>query len=71
VIVVRHKVPEKASLERAVPKGTNRRAHLHESHRTLRDGALGGVVPGTSCQPTISLSLRDKAFQPSKRLALS
>jgi hypothetical protein len=35
-------------------------AHLHESHRTLRERLFwGGVVPGTSCQATITSSLRD------------
>src|ERR1700674_747207 len=38
-------------------------AHLHESHRTLRDGFWGGAVPGTSCQATIAPSLRDISQQ--------
>ena len=33
------------------------------SHRTLRDGSLGGVFPGTSCQATIAPSLRDNSQQ--------
>src|SRR5580704_14789952 len=38
-------------------------SHLHESHRTLRDGFWGGAVPGTSCQATIAPSLRDISQQ--------
>jgi hypothetical protein len=42
----------------------NRRAHLHESHRTLRDGSFGvALSPGTSCQATIAPSLRDISQQ--------
>src|ERR1700735_2624364 len=33
------------------------------SYRTLRDGSLGGVFPGTSCQATIAPSLRDNSQQ--------
>jgi hypothetical protein len=36
-------------------------ADLPDSYRTLRDGSLGGAVPGTSCQATIAHSLRDKS----------
>ena len=32
------------------------------SYRTLRDGSFGGRFPGTSCQATISLSLRDEKY---------
>src|ERR1700742_377535 len=32
--------------------------------RTLRDGSLGCDRPGTSCQATIVLSLRDKDHSP-------
>jgi hypothetical protein len=39
---------------------SNRCAPLPESDRTLRDGSLGGRLPGTSCQATIMLSLRDE-----------
>jgi hypothetical protein len=31
---------------------------------TLRDGSLGGAVPGTSCKATIARSLRDKSHSP-------
>jgi Putative glutamine amidotransferase len=31
-------------------------ARMPESDRTLRDGFLGGAVPGTSCQATIAPS---------------
>jgi len=49
------------ALEISSLKSSNRWAHLHESYRTLRDGSFwGGVVPGTSCQATIMLSLRDE-----------
>src|SRR5271166_6645212 len=46
-------------------QSSNRCAHLHESHRTLRDGSAlwGGAVPGTSCQATIAPSLRDISQQ--------
>src|ERR1700676_1882604 len=44
-------------------------AHLHESHRTLRDGFWGGAVPGTSCQATIAPSLRDISQQALAKLA--
>ena len=30
------------------------------SNRTLRDGFIAPLVPGTSCQATIKLSLRDR-----------
>src|ERR1700683_4644978 len=30
------------------------------SHRTLRDGFIAPLFPGTSCQATIKLSLRDR-----------
>ncbi len=32
------------------------------SYRALRDGSFGGHFPGTSCQATISLSLRDEKY---------
>src|ERR1700722_13595685 len=44
---------------------TNRRGEKYcgtscaRSYRTLRDGSLEGVFPGTSCQATIGLSLQD------------
>jgi hypothetical protein len=42
----------------------NRDTHLHESHRTLRDGSFGvATFPGTSCQTTIVPSLRDISQQ--------
>src|ERR1700722_1711065 len=42
-----------------------RRAHLRESNRTLRDGSFlgGGAIPGTSYQATIASSLRDISQQ--------
>jgi hypothetical protein len=49
MIVAGHEVPGKASFERTVQDGT---------------ALAGGVVPGTSCQATISLSLRDKSHSP-------
>ena len=45
-------------------QSSNRCAHLHESHRTLRDGSFGAALsPGTSCQATIAPSLRDISQQ--------
>jgi hypothetical protein len=41
------------------------RAYEIPTHRTLRDGIFGGgAVPGTSCQATISPSLRDFSHRP-------
>ena len=36
-----------------------RRCAATDSNRTLRDGFIAPLVPGTSCQATIKLSLRD------------
>jgi hypothetical protein len=43
-------------------QSSNRCAHLQESDRTLRDGSFSGwrTFPGTLCQATIMLSLRDE-----------
>jgi hypothetical protein len=40
------------------------------SYRTLRDGALEGAFPGTSCQATIGLSLRDRMCLAAIRILL-
>jgi hypothetical protein len=45
-------------------QSSNRRAHLHESHRTYGTALWGGLILGTSCQATIRLSLRDKSHSP-------
>ena len=46
--------------EESVAPGFTSVISCAQSHRTLRDGSLGvAVVPGTSCQATIGLSLRD------------
>jgi hypothetical protein len=45
-------------------QSSNRRAHLPESNRTLRDGSWADAVPGTSCQATIMLSLWDEIHSP-------
>src|ERR1700743_258107 len=37
-----------------------RRCAATGSHRTLRDGSIVPLFPGTSCQATIKLSLRDR-----------
>jgi hypothetical protein len=42
----------------------NRCAYLHESYRTYGTALWVGAVPGTSCQATITLSLRDKSHSP-------
>jgi hypothetical protein len=47
-------------------------AHICTNHTVPSGTALwGGLIPGTSCQATISLSLRDKSHSPIERLALS
>jgi hypothetical protein len=38
------------------------------SYRTLRDGSFKDALPGTSCQATIGLSLRDRLADGSQRL---
>ena len=37
------------------------------SYRTLRDGSFGARFPGTSCQATIGLSLRDRQVRSLRR----
>ncbi len=45
-------------LRDALSTGKNSGINCARSYRTLRDGFFGGGFPGTSCQATISLSLR-------------
>jgi hypothetical protein len=40
------------------------------SYRTLRDGSFGARFPGTSCQATIGLSLRDENAFSAPRLLI-
>src|SRR6476646_6437455 len=37
------------------------------SYRTLRDGSFEDALPGTSCQATIGVSLRDRLADDSRR----
>src|SRR5580692_341684 len=47
-----------SGLARALSDGC--RCAATGSHRTLRDGFIAPLFPGTSCQATIKLSLRDR-----------
>jgi hypothetical protein len=38
-------IPEVFLIENSVTLSSNRCAHRHESHRTLRDGSFGGCFP--------------------------
>ena len=67
VIVAWHEVPGTTPPQKSRPVGYGViRAGVRlfwiscaRSYRTLRDGSFDGRFPGTSCQATIPLSLRD------------
>jgi hypothetical protein len=49
-----------SSLLKETRRTLRREIRCARSYRTLRDGSFEGPFPGTSCQATIGLSLRDR-----------
>jgi hypothetical protein len=49
-----------SSLLKETRRTLRREIRCARSYRTLRDGSFEGLFPGTSCQATIGLSLRDR-----------